>query len=103
MTAEDERSIRCAGCTSARPGSAAPRCCGSLTADGYLVLDLVASYALGPWRFGVTVDNLLDGAWREAQFAETSRLPGEAAPVEDVHFTPGTPLVALVTVGFVLR
>jgi hypothetical protein len=75
----------------------------TLSADGYLVLGRVASYALGPWRLGLTVDNLLDAAWREAQVAETSRLPNEAAPVEDIHVTPGAPLTAPVTVGFVLR
>jgi outer membrane receptor protein involved in Fe transport len=75
----------------------------TLTADGYLVLDLIASYAIGPWRFGLTVDNVLDSPWREAQFAETSRLRGEATAVEDIHFTPGTPLVALFAIGFTIR
>jgi hypothetical protein len=74
----------------------------TLTADGYFILDLVAAETIGRWRFGLTIDNLLDSAWREAQFAETSRLPGEPAPVEDVHFTPGTPFVAYLTVGFQL-
>jgi len=27
----------------------------------------------------------------------------EPTPVQNVHFTPGTPLAALVTVGFVIR
>jgi hypothetical protein len=73
---------------------------GTLTAPGYLVLDLVASRKFGPWQLGVTILNLTDTRWREAQFAATSRLPGEPAPVEDVHFTPGAPLTALFTIGY---
>jgi hypothetical protein len=76
---------------------------GTLTAEGYAVLDVVASYAAGPWRFGLTVNNLLDSSWREAQFAATSRLKNEAMAVEDLHFTPGTPLVAYLTAAFTLR
>jgi outer membrane receptor protein involved in Fe transport len=75
---------------------------GTLTADGYFIVDLVAAQQLGRWRLGLTIENLLDSAWREAQFAETSRLPGEPAAVEDVHFTPGTPFVAFLTVGLTL-
>lgn len=70
---------------------------GSLTAKGFLIFDAVASHTVGSWRFGLTVQNLLNVDWREAQFAEESRLPSESLPVEDVHFTPGTPLVALAT------
>jgi outer membrane receptor protein involved in Fe transport len=72
----------------------------SLTADGFILLDLVASYQAGPWMFGITAINLLDSEWREAQFAEASRLPAEPVAVEDVHFTPGSPLTALGTVQF---
>jgi hypothetical protein len=35
---------------------------------------------------------LLDTEWNETQFATESRLRTEAAPVEEIHFTPGTPL-----------
>jgi outer membrane receptor protein involved in Fe transport len=66
----------------------------SLTADGYTVVDLVGRYRWRDWEVAVDVDNLLDADWREAQFAFESRLPGEAAPVEDIHFTPGVPLSA---------
>jgi hypothetical protein len=70
----------------------------------------------------LAIDNVLDARWREAQFATTSRLasdPSTAAPppmdacpagtrvetdasgnfagCEGVHFTPGTPLNALLT------
>jgi len=40
----------------------------------------------------LSVENLADVHWREAQFSFTSRLPGEpAGGVNDVHFTPGAP------------
>ncbi len=73
---------------------------GSLTAKGFFIFDLVASHTIGPWGLGLTVQNLFNSDWREAQFAEESRLRGEAAAVEDVHFTPGTPLVALGTLQY---
>jgi hypothetical protein len=37
------------------------------------------------------VDNLLDVDWNETQFATESRLFNEVDPVEEIHFTPGTP------------
>jgi outer membrane receptor protein involved in Fe transport len=81
----------------ARPANDA----NTLTAEGYLIFDLVASYRLGRrWGIALTIDNLLDSAWREAQFAETTRLSSEPAPVEDVSFTPGTPFVTLVTATY---
>ncbi len=70
---------------------------GSLTAEGYLILDLVASQRLGLVELGLTVNNLLDADWREAQFAQTSRVSPTAPLREDIHFTPGTPLTALVS------
>src|SRR5262245_64618122 len=40
----------------------------------------------------LSVENLTNVQWREAQFAFTSRRPGEpAGGVNDVHFTPGAP------------
>lgn len=47
----------------------------SINAAGYFVTDL----------------NLLDTEWKKAQFATESRLINEAGPVEEIHFTPGTP------------
>jgi hypothetical protein len=37
------------------------------------------------------VQNLLNSKWKEAQFATESRLDGEVAAIEEIHFTPGTP------------
>ena len=43
---------------------------------------------------GLRIENLFDVAWNETQFATESRLRGEAVPVEEIHFTPGTPFFA---------
>ncbi|MCB7481760.1 TonB-dependent receptor [Christiangramia sediminis] len=63
----------------------------SLTADGYLVTDLNLNYNLKNVTFGVIIENLFDTEWNETQFATESRLLNEVAPVEEIHFTPGTP------------
>jgi hypothetical protein len=52
---------------------------GSLTAGGYLILDLVASHKMGPWDFGLMVNNLLNTEWREAQFGTAGRSSWHAA------------------------
>ncbi|MBX6331893.1 MAG: TonB-dependent receptor [Gemmatimonadaceae bacterium] len=64
---------------------------GSVRAHGYTIWELFASYRLAQLRLYGAVDNLFDTAWNEAQFATTSRLPGEPAPVTELHFTPGSP------------
>jgi outer membrane receptor protein involved in Fe transport len=71
---------------------------GSLVAQGFQLVDLEAGWR---WRFlqaSLSVKNLLDTAWRQAQFANVSRLKDEPAPVEDLHFTPGYPRAVMATV-----
>lgn len=63
----------------------------SLTATGYFLLDAVAGWKNRNWELGVSAQNLLNSAWKEAQFETESRLPFESEPVRDIHFTPGTP------------
>ena len=60
---------------------------------------MVAAHQLACWSFGLTITNLLDSDWREAQFADVSRVAPTAVAREDVHVTPGMPLTALVTIG----
>jgi len=61
------------------------------TARGYTAFDVVARYRFKALTAFVSIENLTDVDWREAQFFFTSRLPGEAAAgVPDIHFTPGT-------------
>ena len=63
----------------------------SIRAAGYFITDFNLNYTLGKWTFGITIDNILDSEWEETQFATTSQLRNESEPVEEIHFTPGTP------------
>ena len=42
----------------------------------------------------LTIENLLNSKWNEAQFATESRLRNEPSPVTELNFTPGTPFFA---------
>ncbi len=69
----------------------------SIHAQGFIVSDLNLNYAIShQFSMGIAVDNLFNTAWNEAQFATLSRLADEAAPVEEIHFTPGVPFFAKV-------
>lgn len=69
----------------------------SLVAKGYFVSDLQLNYTLPRQQFGLSIQNLLNTRWKETQFATESRLRQETAPVEEIHFTPGTPFFARLT------
>ncbi|MEP0479676.1 MAG: TonB-dependent receptor, partial [Nonlabens sp.] len=65
----------------------------SIVAEGYFVADFNVNYDLTDnLRLGMAVQNLFDVEWNETQFATESRLASEAQSVEEIHFTPGTPL-----------
>ena len=62
------------------------------TARGYTLFNWTGRYRYRNLEAFLSVENLTDVHWREAQFFFTSRLPGEpASGVNDVHFTPGAP------------
>ena len=62
------------------------------TARGYLLFDLSGRYRYKNLEAFLSIENLGNVTWREAQFFFDSRLPGEpAAGVPDIHFTPGNP------------
>lgn len=63
----------------------------SVVAKGYTVLDMVLNYTQKKYELGISVENLLNTEWREAQFDTESRLQNEAEPVSEIHYTPGTP------------
>ncbi|MDX1685500.1 MAG: TonB-dependent receptor, partial [Saprospiraceae bacterium] len=64
----------------------------SIVAFGYFILDANAGYTFGNGlTIGFSAENLLNTEWEEAQFATESRLLTEDEPVEEIHFTPGTP------------
>lgn len=71
---------------------------GSLVAQGFTLLDLEVGYQMKHFRVAVDVRNLLNSRWRQAQFANESRLSDEPAPVSDLHFTSGYPLSLMGTV-----
>jgi outer membrane receptor protein involved in Fe transport len=63
----------------------------SIEAKGYTITDLNIGYKLNKFSFGLQIQNLFDVEWNETQFATESRLQNETRPVEEIHFTPGTP------------
>jgi len=74
----------------------------SVSAEGYFLLDAVASYKLNQFEFTLSGENLLNRDWREAQFNTESRLKDEPSSVSEIHYTPGSPrfIKAAVTFSF---
>ncbi|QKG52941.1 TonB-dependent receptor [Hymenobacter sp. BRD67] len=63
----------------------------SVRALPYFVVDAVLAYTQPRYQLGLTIQNLLNVDWNEAQYATETQLRGEAAPVTERTFTPGTP------------
>jgi len=62
------------------------------TAAAYTLLTSTTRTGTGTFEAFLSIENLTNVQWREAQFFFPSRLPGEPlGGVNDVHFTPGTP------------
>jgi outer membrane cobalamin receptor len=66
----------------------------SIVAEGYFVNDLQLNYSKNRYNVGLSIQNIFDVRWKETQFNTESRLRNEAQTVEEIHFTPGTPLFA---------
>jgi TonB dependent receptor/CarboxypepD_reg-like domain/TonB-dependent Receptor Plug Domain len=66
----------------------------SLTAFGYFISDFVLNYTKKNYEIGLTINNVLNSKWKETQFDTVTRLKGEAAPVNEICFTAGTPISA---------
>ena len=66
----------------------------SVTAQGYFVTDLQLNYAQKRYNLGLSIYNLFNKKWKETQFNTESRLKNEAQPVEEIHFTAGSPFFA---------
>jgi outer membrane receptor for Fe3+-dicitrate len=63
------------------------------TARGYLLFDLTARYRYKWLEAFLSIENLTNAEYREAQFFFNSRLAGEpTGGVPDIHYTPGNPL-----------
>ena len=63
----------------------------SIVAKGYSLLDAAINYTKPAYEIGLAFENMFNIKWNEAQFATTSRLMNEPAPVSELNFTPGTP------------
>lgn len=72
----------------------------TLTAKGYLLVDLIAGKKIGKLDLELTVANLFNTTWREAQFAEASRVTPTGDVMEQMHFTPGMPLTATIKAAY---
>ena len=80
-----------------RPGNDAD----TLTAKGYFIFDLIAGWTpIKSLSLNATINNVLNTKWREAQFADASRVTPTADIVEQMHYTPGIPLTATVTAAY---
>ncbi len=72
----------------------------SIVAEGYTVVDLNGSYDFKKLTLGFSIENLLNVAWNETQFATESRLRNEPQSFEEIHFTPGTPFFFKTTLRY---
>ena len=72
----------------------------TVTARGYKLIDAVISYNRPSYSIGLSMENVLNLEWNEAQFDTTSKLKKEAQPVSELHYTPGTPFFAKLNVAF---
>jgi len=72
----------------------------SIMAKGYFLLDASVNYTRPKYEIGLAFENIFNIKWNEAQFATESRLQNEANPVEELHYTPGSPVFARVKLAF---
>ena len=72
----------------------------TLIADGYYVADMKVNYTRKKYEVGLTIENLFNTQWNEFEAEEVSRLRGEAVPVDQMSFTPGTPFFARFRITF---
>lgn len=63
----------------------------SIIAKGYCVSDFNMNYQYKKINYGIVIENIFNTKWNETQFATESQLQNETQPVEEIHFTPGTP------------
>lgn len=69
----------------------------SIVAKGYFVNDLQLNYTQKSYQIGLSINNIFNVKWKETQFATESRLKNESEPVEEIHFTAGSPFFARIT------
>ncbi|GAB4399268.1 MAG: TonB-dependent receptor [Microscillaceae bacterium] len=72
----------------------------SVVAEGFFLLDAVLNYTRPRYEIGLSVVNLTNSRWKEAQFDTESRLANEPEPISEIHFTPGSPFFAKVSLSY---
>ena len=72
----------------------------SVVALGYCIIDAVVEYKIPKFVFGISIQNLLNSTWNQAQFDTESRLKNEIEPVSELHYTPGTPFFLKASVSY---
>jgi outer membrane receptor protein involved in Fe transport len=74
---------------------------GSLIATGYFVVDLTGAYRWRFLEFGMSIQNLFNAVYREAQFATTYQVReapyNQTSPTTGIAFTPGNPIALYAT------
>ncbi len=63
----------------------------TIIAKGYFLLDGSINYSQPKYEAGLSMENVLNTEWNEAQFATESRLKNEPASITELNFTPGIP------------
>jgi outer membrane receptor for monomeric catechols len=63
----------------------------TVQAKGYFISDMTFAYAWKKFELAISVENLFNQEWREAQFDTESRLQFEPQPISEIHYTAGTP------------
>jgi len=63
----------------------------TIKAKGYFISDMTLAYAWKKFELSISVENIFNQEWREAQFDTESRLQFEPQPVSGIHYTPGSP------------
>ncbi len=75
----------------------------SLTADGFVTVDVNAGLRWKDIEAAIDIQNLFDADWREVNFATETRLPYESAPVTGIHYSPGWPFTLIGRVTYYWR
>jgi len=75
----------------------------SIVARGYFITDALLNYTKNRYNIGLSVLNIFGTKWKETQFATTSKLKNETEPVDEIHFTAGSPFFARLSLTFYLR
>lgn len=72
----------------------------NVEALGFAVVDLKLNYNFTKWALGISIENLFDSNWNEAQFAGDYRVSQFSEPEYGLTFTPGTPFFLKLQIAY---